>query len=224
MTSICKVAGCTAPARYVAACMCQKHNYRWRTHGSTDKPVRKQIPLAERLRLALQEGLARAIEVGDCLEWQGHFSCKGVTPVVKVSDRDKQRTENHSVPRLLWKAKSGEIPAGRLIFRKCCNNSCVLDDHLVCGTRKQWSAARKKAGVTKHSELAKVHLTLGARKRKNVKHTMEKAREVRLLTAAGAKVAEIARQTGVSEAAVLDIRQGHSWREIAATPFSGLGA
>jgi hypothetical protein len=222
VTVICKVEGCGAPARYVATCMCQKHNWRLRKHGSTDAPVRKVLPLAEKIRRGLEAGLALAEEVGDCLEWQGYFQCKGDTPSIKVHDPDKKRTDNYSVPKLLWERKHGPVPKGKLVYRKCCNNACVLDDHLACGTRKDWADARKKAGTTKHSHATLVRLTMAARRRANTTTTMETARTVRSLSAGKVRIRDIAEQTGLAPCTVADIRQGRSWRELS-SPFAGLG-
>lgn len=223
MNTICKVEGCDTPARYVKVCMCQKHAYRLRVHGSTDKPTRELMPLADKLRRAVQAGLMKAEEVGDCLEWQGPFACKETTPVVKARHAGKKRTENFSVPRLLWEAKRGPIPAGKLVYRRCHNNACVLDEHLMLGTRKEWFASRKRAGLTKHSTATLVRLTVAARRRLRTVNTMEKAREVRQLAAAKVRNVEIVQRTGVSPAMVAEMRQGTAWREMG-SPFSGLGA
>lgn len=221
MSESCKVEDCGRPMRYVAACMCALHYVRFTTHGSTAKPERA-APMDDKIARALTAGMAKAAEVGDCLEWQGSFSCKGTTPVVKVYSVQKGRTDNISVPRLLWERDNGPIPAGKLVYRKCFNNACVL--HLACGTRKEWHYARRRAGAAKHSATAILHLTLAARRRATAVNTMEQARQVRSLAAARVRTAEISRQTGVHPTMVAEIRQGQSWRELAASPFAGLGA
>ncbi len=184
--------------------------------------MRQAATISERL----EQGMAAAIEVGDCLEWQGYFSCKGVTPVVKAKDPAKpathRHTDNFSVPRLLWEREHGPIPNGKLVYRSCCNNACVL--HLACGTRANWAKARKKAGTSKHSATTKLHLTLAARRRADVTNSMEKAREVRSLVAAGLKGPQIAAQTGVHPEMVSEIRRGLAWRELGASPWQGMGA
>lgn len=64
----------------------------------------------------------------------------------------------------------------------------------------------------------------GTQRLDGVTNTIEQAREVRSLAATGAKTAEIAQQTGVHPTMVAEMRQGRSWRELAASPFAGLGA
>lgn len=176
----------------------------------------------------LAQGMAAAVEVGECLEWQGFFSCKGTTPVVKAKDPAKdpstRRTDNFSVPRLLWEREHGPIPPGKLVYRTCCNNACVLQEHLRCGTRADWAKDRKRMGATKHSAAAKLALTLAARRRSTAVNTMAKARQVRSLSAARVKTEEISRQTGVSPAMVAEIRQNTAWREFGGNPWQGLVA
>jgi hypothetical protein len=178
--------------------------------------------MAKNIAQKVAEGLAAAIEVGDCLEWQGKFACNGTTPVVGWYDITKHRTENASVPRALWEKDNGPVPAGKLVFRKCCNNACVLKTHLSCGTRADWARARKKAGTTAHSPTTRIALTLAARRRADVVNTMEKARAVRSLAAARLRTEQISDQTGVSPAMVAEIRQGTAWREFGGNPWQGL--
>lgn len=170
----------------------------------------------------MAQGLAQAIEVGDCLEWQGFFGCNGVTPIVKARNTEKDRTDNYSVPRELWEAAYGEIPSGNLVYRSCCNNACILLDHIKIGTRKEWSAAQIRSGKTKRDLATKTKLTIAARNRASTVNTMEKARDVRSMRAAGMRREDIAASTGVSFALVSDILQGRRWKETS-SPFAGLG-
>jgi hypothetical protein len=84
--------------------------------------------------------------------------------------------------------------------------------------------ARRRAGTTAHSPVTKLHLTLAARRRADVKNDIETARHVRQLAAAGLKKDAIAQQTGVHPTMVAEIRQGRAWRELGASPFQGIAA
>jgi hypothetical protein len=172
----------------------------------------------------LERGMAKAEEVGECLEWQGPFSCGGCTPVMKVRSPGKQYSENVSVCRSLWERDRGPIPDGRLVYRKCCNNNCVHPEHLRCGTRAEWKANQKKHGLTKHKTLTKLKQTVSARNRPTTKYSLDKAREVRDLKASRMTYRQIAEATGVSEGMVADIVQGTAWKEGVNSPFFGLGA
>lgn len=171
----------------------------------------------------LARGMAKAIEVGECLEWQGSFSCGGVTPILKVRFPGAKRSENVPVCRELWVKANGPIPPGMLVYRKCCNNLCVCPEHLKAGTRAQWHEHRKKNGKTKHKLATKLKMTAAARKRPNVVNSLEKAREVRALKGTMLKK-DIAAMTGVSAAMVSDICSGQAWKDTIANPFAGLMA
>jgi hypothetical protein len=169
----------------------------------------------------LERGMAKAIEVGECVEWQGAFSCRGVTPVLKVRRPGARNSDNIAVCRELWERDKGPIPEGKLVYRTCCNNNCVNIDHLAVGTRKQWVAHRKRNGMTKHKQTTKLKMTVAARQRPNVVNTLEKARAVRALRGSMPN-REIAKATGVSEAMVSDINAGSCWKEVISNPFAGL--
>lgn len=217
--SNCKCEGCDREARYIGAQMCSRHYRNMRVHGTPEAPIRQPATVEQQIANGLTRGLADAVEVGDCLEWRGRYSCKGATPCVQFRDHEKGYVTNASVPRLLWEREHGPIPAGKLIYRTSCNNACML--HLACGTRKDWARARKKAGTSRHSATTRLHMTLAARRRADVTNDIEKAREVRSLAAAKVTVSEIAAVTGVHPTMVKEIRQGRAWRELSASPFTG---
>lgn len=162
----------------------------------------------------LQIGLVAAVEVGDCLEWQGPFGCgkKKNTAIIKARG-PKGWTENYAVAREIWEAAYGPAPDGKVVYRKCCNGRCVLLDHLTIGTRRDVKTTLKRAGLTKHHPTTIAALTLGARRRANVVNSMDKARRVRELVTHGHRTDSIAWLTGVHPDSVSDIRRGRTWRE-----------
>lgn len=167
-------------------------------------------------------GMAEAQEVGDCLEWPGPFGNGRKKNVAIVKARsEKGRTDNYAVARELWEAAYGPVPEGQMVYRTCCNNNCVLLDHLTIGDRAAWAKARKKAGATKHHHSTILKITVA--RRRTAIHSHEQVESVRMLSAEGLKLDEIVAQTGVSRAMVEDIRSGKSWRPLS-SPFAGLGA
>lgn len=179
--------------------------------------MKRALTLEEHLAV----GLSRAEEVGDCLEWQGYMGNHGSQPCVKFRLDGRKHTSNIGVPKLIWEAANGPVPAGKLVYRACCNNACVLGDHIKVGTRMDWAKARKKAGTSKHSAATVLAITLSARKRAATVNSVERARLVRELLSAGLKRQEVAEKTGVSESMVADIGSNSSWRETGGF-FSGL--
>lgn len=172
----------------------------------------------------LAEGLAKAQEVGNCLEWQGYMD-HGATPSIKTREiRDgREKVVSYTVAKVLWVKKHGPLPAGHIVYRTCCNGACVNEDHFAAGPRAQFFAARKKAGVTKHSTATIIKQTMAARARSYTKYTIDQARKVRSMLSEGLKAQQVSDQTGVSLDMVHKIGAGRSWRDTA-SPFSGLGA
>lgn len=172
----------------------------------------------------IARGLSNAVEVGDCLEWQGPFGCGGTTPIVKGRVLGKRSTRNFIVCRTMWEQKNGPVPEGKVVYRKCCNNACVREDHLRCGTRAEFKENLKKHGRTKHKAATKLRMIVSARARPTIKLSLEKAREIRALKAENLTNRAISRALGVSECMVGDIVREKAWREIVGNPFAGLGA
>lgn len=172
----------------------------------------------------LAEGLAAAQEVGNCLEWQGYMEHK-TTPAIKTREirNGREIVVNYMVAKLLWTKKNGPLKPGQIVYRTCCNNACVLDDHIKAGTRADLMAARKKAGVTKHSTATVIKQTMAARAREHTKYTMDQAREVRSLLSEGLTHQQVSDRTGVSMDMVRQMGSGRSWRDTS-NPFAGLGA
>ena len=133
---------------------------------------------AKTLHQKLDEGIAKSEEVGECLEWQGAFANHGTQPCVKYRKPGSRSGSNISVPQLIWERKNGPKTPGSVIFRTCTNNACINEDHIACGTRADWSKARKKVGATKHSLATKIKITSAARKRWKTMNSLEKARQI----------------------------------------------
>ena len=172
----------------------------------------------------LKEGLEKAQEVGDCLEWQGSMD-HGKTPVVKTRElrNGREVVVNITVAKLIWTKKHGPLKPGQIVYRKCCNNACVCEDHLAAGTRQDFMNARKRVGATKHSTASVIKQTIAARAREQTKYSIDKAREVRSLLSEGLTLKEVSEQTGVSFDMVRQMGSGRSWRDTS-NPFAGLGA
>lgn len=160
---------------------------------------------------------ARTIEVGECIEWQGRMlksqAAQPNTPVAQTTAKGK--SVHIIVARWVWEQEHGPIPPGTMIYRTCCNNRCVRGKHLAAGTLADVKAARRAAGQTRHKPSTKAAIQTGARKRPSTINTVEQARLVRDLVAAGKQDIEIAAETGVRPSTVKDIRLGRGWRECA---------
>lgn len=152
---------------------------------------------------------ARTVEVGDCLEWTGRFGVGGTSCVPIIKTRICGKATNVIVPRAVWEAANGPIPAGRIVYRHCCNDRCVRLEHLKCGKRGDQLRRRAALGLAGHMPSTRAAITRAARR--NGKYSEAQAAEVRALAAVGVRDDQISAATGVGLAMVADIRRGRAW-------------
>lgn len=159
------------------------------------------------------EILAKCEEVGECLEWPGPYGSgrNRCSPLLRA--RIDEHRENLPVLRILWEAKRGPIPDGKIIYRHCCNDRCV--GCLRIGERGAAHRRRKQLGLMKHSASTLASLTRGARNRGNLKCSEVQAAEIRELLAQGLTEREVSERTGMTRYVVADVRTGRSWKPVA---------
>jgi len=159
--------------------------------------------------------LSTFVEVGDCHEWTGSIdkAKHNVGPI--VSGRFNDERYKLTVPRLVWLAAGRPIPKGHTVYRTCCNRLCVALDHLACGPRGSALRHRGRVGLAKHMPSTIANLTRAARARPTTKYSLELARQVRELVAAGVSRADVAVQLNMTRCMVDEIARGDTWRESA---------
>lgn len=157
--------------------------------------------------------LSRYDEVGECHEWHGAYGCGTTAHTPIVRKRVNGKPVNLIVAREVWLAAHGSIPAGRLIYRHCCNAKCVRLEHLRCGRRGDQLRRRAALGLAGHRPSTRASITRSARCRATTRYTVAQAGQVKDLVACGVLDAEISSATGVGQAMVADIRRGKAWRD-----------
>lgn len=154
--------------------------------------------------IRLSDLLARTVEEGECLLWNGGLS--DGRPLICIGGRREW------VRRLVYLAAHGEIPKQLQIGVKCSNPLCLHPDHLVARTRKQaMRGVKHNAG---HG--AKIANT----KRKKTRLRDESVAAIRSSDGAARELAE---QFGVSTKYIYAIK-AHKARLDYSNPFVGLGA
>lgn len=151
----------------------------------------------------------RCVEEGDCLLWTGPTSETGHPNMMLAGTRRKCM-----VRRVIYEAKKGTIPKGRLIVTTCGNRLCLHEDHLRAVTMPE---ARRRAAERGEYRNPLAALKRTATLRRNSRYDEETIRRIR--DAPTAKVAHL--ETGASLAYVYAIRHGQR-RAPLASPFQGL--
>lgn len=165
----------------------------------------------------------RTVEVGECLEWTGLYGHGSTARVPMVKTRHNGASVNLAAPRLAWLAEHGEIPAGRIVYRHCCNDACIRC--LRLGKLGDQLKRRGQLGLSQHLQSTRAAITRSARNRSTTVHSAEQAAAVRDLAAAGVPDVLISFATDVGRSMVSDIRSGRAWadRVPAADVFSWRG-
>ena len=154
--------------------------------------------------IRLSDLLARTVEEGECLIWQGqHYNY-----VPKIQKNGKTL----NVRREIYKQVYGELPDRLQVGVKCKTLLCTAPDCLIARSR---STAMKQANYTQAGRAANVKTA-----RVRAKINIEIAREIRASTETGQAVDK---RMGLYPGCAARIRKGGAWVDHA-SPFAGLGA
>ena len=145
---------------------------------------------------------AKVDKSGECWIWTGYRNARGYG---KASNNGKIVLAH----RLAWEIMHGPIPPGKQVCHDCPggdNPSCVR--HLWLGTTQENMADRHAKG--------RYHRADGSASAGNGKLTPNQVREIRAIYAAGRYGigSRLAREYGVSHAAISRIVHRHDWQHI----------
>ena len=141
-----------------------------------------------------------------CSEWIGWKDGGGYG----VCTKDGKEIKAHRASYMLWK---GKIPEGMCVCHTCDNPLCVNPDHLFLGThlenmqdKMRKGRGPKKGvipGIGKHGSehpLAKLNEA--------------QVKEIKIKLAAGMLGTTIARQYGVIDQTIYEIKNGKNWKQV----------
>lgn len=144
--------------------------------------------------------------IGDCLEWQGSTNEHGYGSI-RVN---KKLIKAH---RFAYELAYGPIPDGMDVLHHCDNPPCCRPDHLFRGTAADNGrdmVAKGRHGSWRHPE----QMVRGERHHQ-AKLTAQQVTEIRRCAQAPRSISGLAREYGMSRAAIRNIRDGKTWREAA---------
>ena len=116
-------------------------------------------------------------------------------PVVSQSGGRNQTT----AARVVWEHANGRVPDDLVVGHRCCNRLCVNIDHLYLCTHKSRSLLTKQTG----------------RARGNAKLQESQVIQISHRVDSGEKIADLAREYGVTARAIANIKHRRSWTDLA---------
>jgi len=152
--------------------------------------------------------LAKTIEVGDCLEWQGYFA--NGTPY--VSNNGKMT----SVRRLFSGLLNKNFVAGGFIVPKCDNHRCINPNHAMRLSRSKMSSRNGKRAVQSIAKRLKIQKF---KQQTEGKLSWDKVDEIRATNVPSRVLAE---KFGVDKSLICRVRTGQAWKRIENNIFAGL--
>ena len=129
-----------------------------------------------------------------CWLWRGRRHKSSPYPKIRNSEL---------LHRVAWELTRGPIPRGMCVLHRCDNVACVRPSHLFLGTH----ADNVRDMVSKGRNVR-------GRYQWAAKLTEAKVRKIRKLLSGGFTQARIAKQFGVSEAAISLIKKGVNWGHV----------
>lgn len=164
----------------------------------------------------LGEILQDCEEVGGCLEWSGVYSTNGY-PIYCIGALRRLHLRrvvfNMQRERTLLAPLQGKEGQRLRVIMTCGNRRCLNPEHMVARTERE--IQRQAAALGSYSTTSRrAAVTAGIRaKRKNLKCSMELAREIRASTEPQWVLAD---KHKLSRSMVGRIQRGELWRESAA--------
>jgi hypothetical protein len=151
---------------------------------------------------------ARLVECGDCLLWPGACA-DNTSPAVRMKGK------TYSVRRVLWEAKNGPVPAGKLLGVTCECPTCVK--HVAPQTHSEIAHRRvARGGLT-----GDVHGRKVARGRRAISRWKDE--DIAELRTTTEDITKVAARLGMNHSYACSIARGDQRKDFS-NPFAGLGA
>lgn len=176
---------------------CQRHYTRVRTHGDPETVLsgHRFTEVDPGRRLA-----ERSQVLDDCIVYLGGHA-----------QRSGHRTMSYrgrlvGAHRVAYELAHGPIPAGKVVMHRCDNPPCIKPEHLILGTVADNNRDRDQKGR---------HRPLRGSKNGSARLTEYQVQDILCALAGGATTHGLARQYGVNQGAIWQIKAGRSWRHVA---------
>jgi hypothetical protein len=151
-----------------------------------------------------QVSVGRIVADGDCMVWQGGINKSG-QPYTRIDNK------NVKVRQYVYEKIMRQRRTPGLFLMVTCMNKCCLC-HLEEVTRKVLNQRIAKSGV-RNNLAATISIRKVKRDGSGVIKSMDHAREIRALKAAGMTYRELEAKTGIKFATLASVVSGRRWRE-----------
>lgn len=121
------------------------------------------------------------------------------------------RNRYYNAHRASWEIHIGPVPDGLFVLHRCDTPSCVNPKHLFIGTPLENMQDMHKKGRSTGPYL-------GGELSPCAKLNREKVANIKRRLLSGEPGREMAREFGVSEAAISSLKTGKTWKSVAPTP------
>jgi len=198
-TMTCAIDGCGRPT--VGRGLCRKHYMRWWRNGDPAHVRKKAIK-------TLGDLLARTVDRGGCLEWQGSigewgYGCVSYHGVTWLAHR------------LAYYLKHNKHPGEWLVCHHCDNPACVNPEHLFLGTNKDNMRDAKAKGRTVPPARPSPEQQVRGERQWKARLTDAAVVDIRArYTGAYGELRALAKEYGVSAATVGHVVRGRTWRHV----------
>lgn len=187
---ICSIDGCDRPIVNGRG-WCRRHYARWARHGD---PEAGGLLRKEKTQGFLKQ--ATSYDGEDCLIWP-YARLKNGHAVINIGGKVK------IVSRLVCESANGQPPSPKHEAAHSCGNGhlgCIAPKHLRWATRLENERDKFIHGTTNRGERSPM-----------AKLTECSVREIRKRLDAGIRMAQVAREFGISPSAVLNVKTGRNW-------------
>lgn len=153
---------------------------------------------------------ARCVVTDDgCWLWQ--LLTKGGRAIANVDGRE---IRPH---RVALELNGRPVSAAHIVLARCAEPSCCNPEHQRVVTRAGYMRAQKRGAMRGANARTTAVVTAKARARSPLAPVID---TIKTRLAAGERVADLAREFGVSPSTLYYVRQGRTWRS--PSPFAGL--
>ena len=159
----------------------------------------------------LESIMARTVEVGDCMEWQGHIRQDNV-PYITVN------RQYMAVRRLILQLIGKPAKRGNFVGTTCGNHLCVNPEHII--ERSMSHHMRRASKLVDHNSPVRI---AKLQKHAAVRGILSKDDVLKILNDPRC-AREVAEEIGCSKSLVTRVRRGQAYRQVNASvnPFAGL--